>query len=39
MMFVRRKVADAKDDMKELVGGLRRDSFGLYASIQQNDDQ
>lgn len=39
MEVVRRKVANAKGDMKKLNGGLRRNTFRSYASIRQNDDQ
>lgn len=32
----RRKVADVKGDMEELVHGLHQGPFFLYASIRQN---
>lgn len=39
MEVVRCKVADVMGDKKELVGSLRRDTFGSYTSIPQNVDQ
>lgn len=39
METVRCKVVDAKGEMKKLVGGLRRDTFGSCVSIRHNVDQ
>lgn len=33
------KVADVKGDMKDFIGGLRRDSFDLYASVRHSVDR
>lgn len=36
---VPRRIADAKGDMKESVGGLCRNTFGCYASMGHNVDR